>query len=467
MAETRFKAGTPVLIVEDSPTQAARLQYYLEKHGFKVTVTRDGREALAALAESRPVMVVSDIVMPNMDGYELCRAVKQDAETADIPVILLTALTEPADVINGLACGANDFLAKPYTEKALLARVDRVFTNTELREKTAGEDGLPVWFAGKRYTLKSDMTHSVDFMLSTFEDAVEKNVQLNEANSSLKDALKKIGDLETRYRSLMDSSPAAVLVVGTDGCIWYVNQAAEVLFRRDAGELKGSQFQVDLNVEELPNEIALKLPDDVEATAELAVVETTWGDSDAYLVSLWDVTENTRLRQQLHDLSVTDELTGLSNRRGFMILAEQQVKLARRGRAIALLFIDLNDFKEINDTLGHKVGDEALIEVAELLRGALRDSDIIARVGGDEFAVLLVDAEPSFLPVAVERLDTMLDRRNAKSTAPYKLAMSIGAVAYGANDARELDELLLAADGLMYTDKKRRKAERAKRAAEG
>ena len=113
--------------------------------------------------------------------------------------------------------------------------------------------------------------------------------------------------------------------------------------------------------------MTLALPGHDIAIAELQVVETTWGDSPARLVSMWDVTENVGLRRQLEELSLTDELTGLANRRGFLLLAEQQRKLVSRGHAMVLLYMDLNDFKLINDTLGHAAGDEALAETARLL----------------------------------------------------------------------------------------------------
>ncbi len=133
---------------------------------------------------------------------------------------------------------------------------------------------------------------------------------------------------------------------------------------------------------------------------------------------MWDVTENVRLREQLHELSVTDELTGLANRRGFMILAEQQRKLVRRGHSMVLLYMDLNDFKSINDTLGHNAGDEALVETAAILRTCVRESDILARMGGDEFAALLVDSERGFAELAPSRLQAAFERRNAVSRRP-------------------------------------------------
>ena len=402
-------------------------------------------------------MIVSDIVMPEMDGYELCRRLRQEEATRDVPVILLTGLTEPSDVINGLASGASDFLAKPYNEQSLVARIDRALTNRELRRGSGDGGAVEVFFAGNSYKLESSSGQSIDFLLSSFEDAIDKNRQLNEANDQLKGALGKISSLETRYQKLMEFSPAALLVVGLDGVIWFANQAAERLFRRDAEELKGTEFPFALQVDE-SDEVEFPLPGGDVAIAELQVVETTWGDNEACLVSMWDVTENVRLRQQLEELSVTDELTGLSNRRGFMILAEQQRKLVKRGHSMVLLYMDLNDFKTINDTLGHNAGDEALVETAQVLRTCVRESDILARMGGDEFAALLVDSEVEFAQAAPGRLQAAFDRRNAGKTTAYDLSISCGCAPYLGDDPVSLEELIARADELMYADKQAMKS---------
>jgi two-component system cell cycle response regulator len=453
----RPQAGHHVLIVEDSRTQAERLRYYLERNGFAVASAVNGREALDLLKESLPSLIVSDVVMPEMDGYELCRCIRRDTQLAGVPVILLSALTGATDVIDGLASGATDFLVKPYTEEALIARISRALTNRDLRDGATSKDGVEVWFAGRQYTLDSDRTQSVDFLLSSFEDAIDRNERLNEANAQLTDALKRISTLERRFQNLMEFSPAGLLVVGSDGVIWYANQAAEKLFRKDAEELKGTHFPFALH-EGVATEVTLALPGHDVAIAELQVVETTWGDSPARLVSMWDVTENVGLRKQLEELSLTDELTGLANRRGFMLLAEQQRKLVARGHAMVLLYMDLNDFKSINDTLGHAAGDEALAETARLLGHCVRDSDILARMGGDEFAALLVDAQATFVHRAPRRVQEVFAERNSTATSAYDLSISIGAVSYLGEEPCTLEELIGAADGAMYKDKQRMKA---------
>ena len=123
-----------ILIVEDSATQAAQIKYLLESHHYKVLVTQNGQQALALLSKHKPSLVISDIVMPDMNGYELCGKIKSDKRTEDIPVILLTALSDPEEVIEGLSCGADIFITKPYNKEYLLSNIEKL-----LIEKTSPE----------------------------------------------------------------------------------------------------------------------------------------------------------------------------------------------------------------------------------------------------------------------------------------------------------------------------------------
>src|SRR5690606_22569142 len=130
-----------------SPTQAERLRFILETNGYTVGAARNGREALAAIRDDPPELVISDIVMPEMDGYEFCRQVKDDARYKNIPVILLTSLNDPIDVIRGLECGADNFIFKPYEEAYLLTRVVYMLANRHLRERDTTQMGVEIVFA--------------------------------------------------------------------------------------------------------------------------------------------------------------------------------------------------------------------------------------------------------------------------------------------------------------------------------
>lgn len=173
--------------------------------------------------------------------------------------------------------------------------------------------------------------------------------------------------------------------------------------------------------------------------------------------------ERHRLMSALRSLSLIDDLTGLYNRRGFSDLGEQYLKLARRsGRGVTMVYLDLDRFKTINDSLGHHIGDRALIQVAEILRASFRRSDIIARLGGDEFAVLALEASGEGSDLLIQRLRDRFAEFNHSSRESYQLSVSIGVARHEGDLRVRLDDLLAEADSAMYAEKraKRRAVQR-------
>ncbi len=203
--EKRRDVSAEILIVEDSPTQAQHLKHVLENHGYDAFVAQNGREALVLLGERKPSLVISDVVMPVMDGFELCRKIKADKTLAGIPVVLLTALSEPRDVIEALASGADNFLTKPYSEQSLIDRVHHIFTGGEMRKGRVTDVTLEISISGKTYRIASDRFQILDFLLSSYESAIEKYNQLVQANGKLKatqDELKALNEeLEQRVEA--------------------------------------------------------------------------------------------------------------------------------------------------------------------------------------------------------------------------------------------------------------------------
>lgn len=179
---------------------------------------------------------------------------------------------------------------------------------------------------------------------------------------------------------------------------------------------------------------------------------------DGVAITSRDITERKRQEEALRALSLVDELTGLYNRRGFLTLAQQQLKLARRSqRELVLLFIDMDDFKEINDTFGHNEGDIALTRAAGILRHTFRDSDIIARLGGDEFVVLATDTGETGSEIIVNRLRRELFERNTRDGYPYRLSFSVGAARFDPEAPPSIEELLATADAMLYEQKKHKR----------
>jgi len=165
-----------------------------------------------------------------------------------------------------------------------------------------------------------------------------------------------------------------------------------------------------------------------------------------------------RLQERLRQMTITDELTGLPNRRGFFVLAEQQLRSAQRsGGTLVLLFGDLDGFKKINDSLGHRAGDEALCAMADIFRQSYRDSDIIARMGGDEFAILLVNPTDRGVKAAQDRLQQNLDQFNSRENGAYQLKVSIGTAEFGPAELGSIDAMMRLADERMYAEKERNK----------
>lgn len=176
-----------ILIVEDSSTQALYLQGMLERAGYRISVVHNGQAALDFLAEHEPTLVISDIVMPGIDGYELCRRIKSDARLKELPVVLVTFLSDPADILKGLECGADNFITKPYVDKMLVSRIQYLLVNHQLRQRSAGSIGIEVVFAGRRHFLTAERIQILDLLLTSFETAVANKLELEQANKKLRE----------------------------------------------------------------------------------------------------------------------------------------------------------------------------------------------------------------------------------------------------------------------------------------
>jgi len=171
-----------------------------------------------------------------------------------------------------------------------------------------------------------------------------------------------------------------------------------------------------------------------------------------------DLTERKKTEEEIQSLSMTDQLTGLYNRRGFLTLADQQLRFSERHKKDMLLFFaDLDGMKWINDTLGHEEGDNALREVSVILKDTFRASDIVARIGGDEFAILAIDTTGIYPEIIMARLQNKIDMHNTKGGKRYKISISMGTAYYDPANPCSLDELMSRADKLMYEQKRRKK----------
>jgi signal transduction histidine kinase len=193
-----------ILIVEDSLTQAEQLKYTLDQQGYRVSVALNGKQAVAWLSKHKPQIVVSDILMPEMDGYQLCRQIKSDENWKDIPVLLLTSLSDPRDIVRGLECGADNFITKPYNKELLLSRVQYMLLNQEVRKQGRTQIGMEIIFGEQKYFITPEREQILDLLISSFETAVQKNLELIRVQDELRALNESLEEkVEQRTAALM------------------------------------------------------------------------------------------------------------------------------------------------------------------------------------------------------------------------------------------------------------------------
>ncbi len=265
---------------------------------------------------------------------------------------------------------------------------------------------------------------------------------------------------EIPYRDLIENLADGIIILDEKGSVQYMNPTAEHLFKYKADSLTG-QIQNDLlRLKDKKAEIEITRPGGEKIIIETRSIARHWKNKTLFFISLRDATHTVVLREKLKHYSFYDELTDLYNRRGFFDMLERQIKLSnRKGIKFFLLFADFDGLKAINDTWGHVTGDKALQEFAAILRNCFRESDIIARIGGDEFSVFPIDADHKMCAILLKRIDRAIEASNNKHEGPYRLAASMGTAFYDPAHPCSTDELLGRADAEMYKIKKMKKGE--------
>jgi len=179
-------SSVSILVVEDNRTQGEYLRYILEKEGYSVTIALNGKEALEAVFNNRPHLILTDIMMPEMDGFELCFAIKNNPDTSDIPVILVTHLYNPVDVIRGLEAGADNFIIKPYTPEVIHARINSIILAKNKSGPNGDQTPLSVIFSDRSYTIAATRLQIINILLSTYDVAIKNNAELQVTQEKLR-----------------------------------------------------------------------------------------------------------------------------------------------------------------------------------------------------------------------------------------------------------------------------------------
>ncbi len=387
-----------ILIVDDVPANVRLLEAKLTAEYYQAASARDGFEGLRMAREWQPDLILLDVMMPGMDGYECCRQLKSDPATRDIPVVMVTALGEPSERLSGLEAGADDFLTKPPDQETLLARVRSLVRLKRL---------LDEWHArgdtARALGLDGDTTASpsVAGTRALVVDDWDVSAQ------SAMDALPREGIVATRARSGVEAM-ALVATNTFDLIVISLSLAAEDSLKLVTALRGGGRT----------HETPLLLLAEPEARSQV-VRGFELGASDWLTLPVDENELRVRARNQIRrkmyqdrlrsnlgsalELALIDSLTGLYNQR-YLRRHLTGLMETGQGRQLAVLMVDVDHFKRVNDEHGHVAGDKALRLIADALRANTRVFDSLARYGGEEFVVVMPGTDPGDAVAAAERL---------------------------------------------------------------
>ncbi len=438
-----------ILIVDDVPANARLLEAKLSAEYYQVTSARDGFEALRMAREWQPDLILLDVMMPGMDGFECCRRLKDDSVTLHIPVVMVTALGEPAERLHGLESGADDFLTKPVDYETLMARVrslvrlKRLLDEWRARGETARALGL---------TDEHRAVPSVAGARALVVDDWDLGAQ------TVQEALSRDGIVAGRARSTAEAMSLSA-AIPFDLIVLSLS-----LIEEDPLKLASALRAADAT-HEIPM-LLIAAPEERESILR----GFDLGANDWLALPLEENELRARARNQIrrkfyHDrlrsdlgtalaLALTDPLTGIYNQR-YLMRHLRNLLEGGQTREIAVLMIDVDHFKLVNDEYGHAAGDKALRAIADTLRANTRAFDSLARYGGEEFVVVMPGTEPADASLAAERL------RAAVEGLQFALGPGVNArltVSIGVACCQDMpitpEALLHAADEALYTAKR-------------
>jgi two-component system cell cycle response regulator len=439
-----------VLVVDDILANIRLLEAKLTAEYFEVITAMNGLDALEAVQRTKPDIVLLDIMMPGIDGIEVCKRIKADPATHHIPVVMVTALDQPEDRVRGLEAGADDFLTKPVNDISLfcriksLVRLKMLIDELRIRSESGGTDSaarIDGADANKRgrILLVDPQLASAKRTISCLEHRHDVT-HVTELPSAMEAAQDSVNPFELVIVSF-DSEYYDGLRLCSQMKTQEATRQTPILVIVDADD-KGSLLRaLDMGV----NDYLIRPIDRQEIVAR---VNTQ--------IRRWRYTE--RLRQAVKtsiEMAITDPLTGLFNRRYLEThLANMIEHYVNRGKALSVAAIDVDYFKAINDTHGHDTGDKVLQELAVRLRDNTRSVDLCCRTGGEEFIVVLPNTASDVAQLIAERLRKAIASRSfavgGRQLLPVTVSVGL-AMLEGADDS--LERLLKRADMALYKAK--------------
>ena len=438
-----------VLVVDDVLANVRLLEAKLSAEYFDVVTAMNGVDALDAVSRTKPDIVLLDVMMPGLDGIEVCRRIKANPATQHVPVIMVTALDQPEDRVRGLEAGADDFLTKPVNDVALFCRVKSLvrlkMLTDELRSRTSG-DPLRI--------LQSELAESDKAPANIL--VVDNGATLGERIRNALAGLHKVSVAQTPQEALeaFGGPPVELVIVNLDmegvdalrvcSQLKSVEQTRQtpILIIVDPEDRPRLLRALDLGV----NDYLMRPVDRQELLARVSTQ-----------IRRYRYTE--RLRTSVRasmEMAITDALTGLYNRRYLEThLAEVITHAVNRGRLVSVLTLDVDFFKSVNDTYGHDAGDRVLQELAGRLRAIIRNSDLACRTGGEEFVVVLPGTDLHTAERVGERVRKMVAAKPFLAAPGCHLSVTISlGVASLLNVDDTPEDLLKRADRALYRAKR-------------
>jgi two-component system, cell cycle response regulator len=440
-----------ILVVDDIPANVKLLEARLQAEYFQVVTALNGPDALAICAEGGIDLILLDIMMPGMDGFEVCAKLKANPSTVHIPVVIVTALDQPADRIRGLEAGADDFLTKPVKDIQLMSRVKslvRLKTLTDelrLRAETTRSIGIDELLSERavvsneraRILLIDERTSSIERLQKTLRNECDLAVA-TDPQLGFFQAVEKDFDCVLLATGFANYDPLRICsqLRSLDR-----TRFLPILLVAEQGEDERISRALELGV----NDYVVRPVDAQELVARIRTQVRRKRFNDALRQSV----------VQTIEMAVTDGLTGLHNRRYLETHLDIMFERAfSRGRPLSYLIADLDNFKSINDAFGHDCGDHVLREFANLLRRQVRGADLVSRYGGEEFVVAMPDTDAELAAKVAERVRAAVAENlfNLSNGRKVPVTVSVG-IATLQGRADTIAALAKRADAALYEAK--------------
>ncbi len=441
-----------VLIVDDILANVRLLEAKLAAEYFEVVTAMNGADAIESIQRNKPDIVLLDVMMPGIDGIEVCRRIKANPQTQHIPVIIVTALDQPEDRVRGLEAGADDFLTKPVSDVSLFCRVKSLvrlkMLTDELRTRTEGSEAAAVL---ARENQDQDKRPGRILVIDNRQAVAEriKSALLGRHEVSIAEdeerAVEIASGQEVPFELIvvnLDMENVDALRICSQLKSLEKTRQTPILIIVDPDDHQRLLRALDLGV----NDYLIRPIDKQELMAR---VNTQ--------IRRWRYAEQLRLSVQTSlEMAVTDALTGLYNRRYMETqLGHLVTHSVNRGKPLAVLAVDVDFFKPINDSHGHDAGDRVLQELAARMRASVRNIDMVCRTGGEEFVAVLPGTDLHIAEKIAERMRKGISAKlfNAGAAAPINITVSIGVAAIEGADGN-IEDLLKRADQALYRAKR-------------